>query len=158
MEALAAIAQLAVRLPFVMDEDELREAGGALDDLSDEARFYGNSRWTTPTLAPYAVVNMVLKAAARHMKNYEGFVTSRAGDETTTWTDRKSNPDENGSATFSAEERGRLAEHGGKQRSGFHSVGMFAYQRKAHQRQQGLVPDPQSATPIHYFSDNVEPW
>lgn len=157
MEALASVPELAARLPFTMSAEEQREAQGALDDLSDEARYYGNPNWETPATAPYNVVNMILRAAARHMKNYEGYVSTRAGDEAVTWTDR-GNTDEAGSARFSQEERKRLGEIGGRRRVGFHSVGMFAHQRRLTVHQEGLVPDEASNEPVQMFSSDTEPW
>lgn len=155
MNALASNTQLAERLPFVMDENDQREAVGAIEDLSDEARHYGNPRWISPEATPYAVINLVLKAAARHMKNYEGYTSSRAGDEAVGWTDRGV---EAGSATFTPAERDRLADLGGHQRNGFQSVNMFAFQRKTALRQEGLVPDATSSEPINFFSSDTEPW
>lgn len=158
MEALASVPELQARLPFTMSAEEQREATGALADLSDEARYYGSPRWQMVEDAPYTVVNMILRAAARHMKNYEGYVTNRAGDESVSWSERGSSPDEQGSARFSPEERKRLAEIGGQRRVGFHSVGMFAWQRRMRQTQEGFVPDEASSEPIQMFSSDSEPW
>lgn len=99
--ALVTTTELAERLPFVMDADELREATGALEDLSDDARLYGSELWLTPTSAPRQVKSLVMRAAARHMKNYDGFVSSRAGDEAVAWTDRGEGA---GSAYFTEKE------------------------------------------------------
>lgn len=137
-EPLATTVQLAARLPFVMDEDEEREATGALIDLSDEARHWGSSRWETETDAPYPVVNLILKAAARHMKNPDGFTQSRAGDEMVSWSDRR---EESGGAVFTESERKRLSELGGYRRSGFHSVGLYGWQRSESENPaSGYVP------------------
>lgn len=156
-EALAAVSELAERLPFVMSTDDAREAVGALEDLSDEARHYGSSDWTTPEDCPREVKNLVLKAAGRHMKNYEGYTVSAAGDERVGWSDRKTNPDEDGSATFSPAERTRLGDLAGNRQPDFQSVGMFAYQRKTNRRQEGLVPDA-SGYMFPMFSNDEDPW
>lgn len=84
-EPLVTIEELRTYLPFELDTYEEGEANLALESLSDEARFYGSSAWATPESAPKAVKNLILKAANRHMKNYEGLIQSRAGDETLGW-------------------------------------------------------------------------
>ena len=154
-EPLATVAELAARLPFEMDVDENREAEGALIDLSDEARHYGSERWTTTANTPSSVKNLVLRAAARHMKNYDGFTQSRAGDESVSWADKGA---EAGSAHFTEIEQTRLGELGGFRRSGFHSVGAYAWGDKPQSAAiDGLVPDSGSNEPIQMYS-NSEPW
>lgn len=109
-EPLATVEELQARLSFEMEPSEEREAAGAILDLSDEARTYGRSSWLTPSTTPAAVRNLVLKAAARHMKNYEGYIQSRAGDETIIWTDRRDNA---GSAYFTEAEVASLVRMAG---------------------------------------------
>lgn len=157
MTALATTAQLAERLPFVMDEDETREAEGALEDLSDDARHYGKPTWSNPENTPQPVINLILRAAARHMKNPDGYVTSRAGDEAITWTDRG---ELSGSATFTREEQLRLKEYGGFQGRRLHSVNTFAAtNRPAPERPAGeYVYGQGDSEPIHYFRHEREPW
>lgn len=123
MTALATTEELALRLPFVMDTDEEREATGALDDLSDDARIYGRGTWGDTVACPDEVKNLVLRAAARHMKNYDGFTSSRAGDENVYWTDRGH---EAGSAYFTEREIKKLKALAGS-RAGFHSVAASAW-------------------------------
>lgn len=156
-EALAAVSELAARLSFVMSADEQREAVGALEDLSDEARFYGRSNWETPETSPREVKNLVLKAAGRHMKNYEGYTVSAAGDERVGWSDRKTSPDEDGSATFSPAERRRLGELAGNRQPDLETAGMFAYQTRRNRRHEGYVPDSGGGT-FPMFCDDEEPW
>ena len=122
--ALASLDDLATRLPFVMDEDEEREALGVLEDLSDDARFYGKVQWATPETSPRQVRNIVLRAAVRHMKNYDGLVQSRAGDESLTWTDRG---EDAGSAYFTTREIATLKQMAGNQGNGFHSIQATAW-------------------------------
>ena len=129
MQALVTTTELAERLPFVMDDDELREAEGALEDLSDDARTYGKSIWTEPNNTPAQVKRLILRAAARHMKNYEGYTQSRAGDETVAWTDRG---EDAGSATFTRKEIETLRAMSGNQGAGFHTVPVFAHSNQAH--------------------------
>ena len=153
-EALVPLEELAPEIPFIMDEDDEREATGALEDLSDDARYYGKPTWTTVDNTPRQVRRLVLKAAKRHMKNYEGYITSRAGDETVQFSDRG---EDMGSATFTAVEIQQLKEYGGSRRSGFHSVNMFNGSRKPRPTVVGLVPT-DNGVPIHYFSSDTEPW
>ena len=133
MTALVSVEELSDRLPFEMDSDEEREATGALDDLSDDARYYGSESWETPETAPHQVKNLILKAAVRHMKNYEGYTQSRAGDETVGWTDRGH---ESGSAYFTESEQKRLAAYAN--RSTLHSVSVSSWGTKT--PPEGFVP------------------
>ena len=155
-DVLATTDELADRLPFTMDPDELREAEGALIDLSDEARHYGSSRWLTVETTPESVVNLVLRAATRHMKNYEGYTNSRAGDESVSFTDRGVSA---GSAHFTPDEQARLGELGGYRRTNFYSVNTYAYNSgKGKQATDGFVPGAGSSEPIPYYRSAMEPW
>jgi len=107
---LVDIADLTARLPFVLDADETREAEGALADLSFDAQAIGSANWTTIENTPQSVKNLILRAAARHMKNYEGYTQSRAGDETVQWAEQ----DTPGTATFTRDEKQMLKQMGGK--------------------------------------------
>ena len=155
-EVLATTDELAERLPFVMDPDELREAEGALIDLSDEARHYGSSRWISVETTPESVINLVLRAATRHMKNYEGYTNSRAGDESVSFTDRGVTA---GSAHFTPDEQARLGELGGYRRTNFYSVNTFAYSNRGRTpTTDGFVPGAGSSEPIPYYRSAMEPW
>lgn len=157
-EALAAVSELAAELSFVMSTDEQRDAAGAIEDLSDEARYYGRQDWTTPENTPREVKRLILKAAKRYMKNPEGYTSSMAGDERVNWSDRKANPDEAGSATFSPVERQRLGELAGNRLPDFGSVGMFAFQRKSHRRYEGYVPTSPVPGSFPMFCNDEDPW
>lgn len=157
MDPLATPADLVPKLPFVMDEGEEREALRALEELSDDARHYGSSKWVDAASTPRPVITLVIKAAARHMKNYEGYITSRAGDESVTFSDRG---EAMGDAQFTAEERKRLAEHAGRFDTKLHTAGMWAYERKPRPRRDidCYVPIEGSSEMFPYFADPVEPW
>lgn len=131
--ALATLEELTPRLAFVLDENEQREATGALEDLSFDAQAIGSPLWTDANV-PQAVKNLVLRAAARHMKNYEGYTVSRAGDETVQWAD----PDVTGQATFTKDEKQMLKQMGGKMPF-IGGVGIYAYGQKPKARE-GMVP------------------
>jgi hypothetical protein len=153
-DALATLDELAPRLPFVMDPDEEREAAGALEDLSDDARHYGSHKWTAPINTPRQVIRLILKAAARHMKNPDGYTVSRAGDESVSWGEKGDNA---GSAFFTPDEIKRLNELGGFRSNQFFTVNTFAYQSKAAPQNVGLVPSQGSSEPFQLFSTE-EPW
>lgn len=133
-DALATTDDVAARLPFTMSTEELRECLGALEDLSDEARYYGSQNWIDEASAPNEVKNLVIRGAARHMKNYEGYISNRAGDETVAWAQPRST-DEVGSARFSPAERLRLSDLGGRQVNRLHSVNTFSQQTRIYPTQ-----------------------
>lgn len=148
---LVSIDDLISRLPFTMDADETREANGALEDLSFDAQSIGSARWTTAANTPQSVQNLILRAAARHMKNYEGYTVSRAGDETVQWAESETP----GTATFTAEEKRMLAQMGGRG-SFIGTVNVIAYQ-SANRPIVGTVPTEQGDD-FPLFADPVEPW
>ena len=104
---LASLEDLKLRLDWELDANEERVATAALEDLSNEARFFGSATWSGPTTSPQFVRTLVLKAAARYMKNVEGYVQSRAGDESVQWSEI---PDIMGTASFTKEEERKLAQ------------------------------------------------
>ena len=110
MEPLASVDELEARLEWALTDEEKNVAQAALEDLSDEARYYGNSAWITPAATPLPVSRLVLKAASRYMRNPDGFTTSRAGDETVTWSDRGMG---SGSPEFTENEIRTLRGYGG---------------------------------------------
>lgn len=77
---IATLTELEERLEWELDEGEKRIAAAALEDLEADALYYGRPEWEFN--APNAVKRLVLRAAARFMRNPDGFDTSRAGDET----------------------------------------------------------------------------
>ena len=99
MDPFATLIELKGRLEWTLDADEERAAEGALEDLSNWARYYGRN-WEADA-APRLVKTLVLGAAARFARNPDAYITSRAGDETVGWTDRGA---ESGTAKFAAHE------------------------------------------------------
>lgn len=151
---LVAIDDLIARLPFVMNDDDTREAEGALADLSFDAQALGSPHWQDADTTPLAVQNIIVRAAARHMKNYEGYTQSRAGDEAVQWAEQ----DTPGQATFSDSEKTALKQLGG--RGPFiGSVQMIAYPAANRQhRHVGYVPVDYGGQPFPLYADPVEPW
>lgn len=111
--ALARIDELVARLgpeypltdPMIPGQDLTTVATNVLEDLSTDAVFYGSSSWTSDNV-PAVVKSIVLRAAVRYMKNPDGFMQSRAGDETVQWN--ADGDDMAGSAHFSDSEIAQL--------------------------------------------------
>ncbi|NUV86597.1 hypothetical protein G6W61_10295 [Streptomyces sp. KAI-26] len=152
--AYATLDELRGRLDWEPDEDELRIAAGALDDASDLAATYGRD-WPEDT-APRLVKTLVLKSAARYMRNPNGYTQSRAGDETLAWSDIGR---DGGTVYFSREEIRLLEELAGRKR-GITSVAVFAWGTKPGGRSvAGRVPvDYSPASPFPMFVDEAGPW
>lgn len=112
MQPLASIEDLKERLDRELDERELKMADAALVDASELARFHGRD-WTDPAATPRLVKTLILRACMRYMHNPEGYVISRAGDETLTFSDRVGS-EQYGTVYFTADERRLLAELGGR--------------------------------------------
>lgn len=120
-DELAQLPELQARLEWTLDAQEQVVAQSALADLSDDARFYGSSRWDS-TNCPRQAKSLVLRAAVRYMRNPDGYITSRAGDETVQWAESE----EGGTAAFNEREQKMLAAIAGKG-SGITSVTTVAY-------------------------------
>lgn len=131
---LASIEQLQERLDWVLESGEQGVALGALHSLSDDARYLGSESWRADTV-PRQVRNLVLAATARFIRNPDGYETSRAGDETLGWGDRRGDA---GIATFTADEKDRLRSHGGK--SKLWSVEVVAWGRQPYSAEPRKVP------------------
>lgn len=87
MEPFALVEDVQRRLDFALDTAEHAAVQAALEDMSSEARYYGNRAWPDPSATPNIVRATVIKAVARWARNMNGYVTSRAGDETLSWSD-----------------------------------------------------------------------
>jgi plasmid stabilization system protein ParE len=169
--AYATMEDLKARLDWELDEDEERIAGGALEDASDLAAYYGRE-WAE-TSAPRLVRTLVLKAATRYMKNPDGYTQSRAGDETLAWNDRQG--ENAGTVYFTDEEQKLLISLAGK-KPGLMSVPISAWNSKIRPRRNGihslpprggdeallttdgLVPVDYDGDPFPMYGDEVSPW
>lgn len=125
MDTFASLEELKKRLDWTLDDGEERVAETALEDASDLARAYGRD-WD-PTTAPRLVRTLVLKASARYMKNYQGYILSRAGDETVQWSDKAG--EDMGTVYFSKDEI-KLIEGLAGRRTSLISVPVVAYKEK----------------------------
>lgn len=122
--AFAELEEVEDRLDFVLDEAYTKMALAALEDASEMARNYGRTNWPD-NQCPRFVKTVVLNVVARYLRNPDGFVQSRAGDETVIWSDLR------GEATlrFSEQERSDLEQLTmGPQ--AFGSVGVYAHRSK----------------------------
>jgi hypothetical protein len=126
--ALASVADVNNRLDFDLDDAEKVAVSSALEDLSEEARFYSSEgSWEDPDTAPNLVKTIIVKAVARWARNMNGYVVSRAGDEAVGWAAAEA---EAGSPSFSVREVKLLKAIGAGRRStgafGTISVSAFA--------------------------------
>lgn len=111
-DELATLDDLKDRCEWTLDPDEERVAQATLVDLSEDARFYGSTAWNS-VLCPRQVKSLVLRATVRYLRNPDGFLQSRAGDEAVHWTDRG---EDAGTATFTKKEQEMLATIAGRTR------------------------------------------
>ncbi|WP_394615887.1 hypothetical protein JNUCC0626_40155 [Lentzea sp. JNUCC 0626] len=153
MAPFASFDELKERLDWTLDADETRIAKAALDDLSGWARHYGRA-WPDPSRAPQLVRTLVLGAAVRYMRNPEGYVQSRAGDETLGWSDLG---DRAGSAHFNDDEITALAAMSGKSKLLSAPISAWGPQRKRHAGT-GTVPVSGGGKQFPLFSDPASPW
>ncbi|QMP84487.1 head-to-tail connector protein [Streptomyces phage Endor1] len=145
--AYATLDDLKARLDWELDADEVRIAGGALEDASDLAAHYGRA-WDEAAV-PRLVRTLVLKAAQRYMKNPDGYTQSRAGDETLAWNDAAG--ENAGTVYFSDEEIKLLRSLAGKQ-PGIYSVPLTAYKTKL-RADEGRVPVDYGGDTFPMFAD-----
>lgn len=87
MEPFGQVEDVQRRLDFTLDDAEQSAVEAALEDLSEEARYYAGREWPDPSTAPNLVRTTVVKAVRRWARNMNAYVQSRAGDETLTWSD-----------------------------------------------------------------------
>jgi hypothetical protein len=150
--ALASLSDLTDRLEWTLSDEEERVALGALEELSEMARYYGRPSWDEVT-APRLVVNVVLAAAARFVRNPDGYHTSRAGDETLGWSDRGH---DSGTAYFNDREVKMIRSLAGA--SGIVSVPVTAW-NTVNPRLGGLVPtDSPYEKKFPMFNSDDSPW
>lgn len=148
MAAFATLDELKARLDWTLDADEERIATSALEDASDQACYHGKE-WSVDT-APRMVKTLVLKSAARYMKNPEGYTVSRAGDETAQWDDVSGA----GEVIFTPEEIKVLRALAGKGTIGSIPVTAWGPQKKT---AEGYVPI-EGGGYFPFFSSDTSPW
>jgi len=87
VEPFAQVEDVQRRLDFNLDDTEKAAVEGFLEDMSDEARYHAGRDWADPSAAPNQVRTTVIKAVVRWARNMNGYIQSRAGDETLSWSD-----------------------------------------------------------------------
>lgn len=151
---LATLDELKARLDWTLDSDEERIAQSALEDASILARVYSGLDLPDPQSAPRMIKTLVLRASARYMRNPDGYVTSRAGDETLAWND---DAGENaGTVYFTDDEQDLLKEIGGR-KGGLASVQITAWNSRISNRT-GWVPSADGTRPFPFYADGVNSW
>lgn len=155
MEPLTTVPEVAKGLDFELEDGADRIAAVAIEDLSDDARFYGSATWLTPATTPPQVCRLVRRAVIRYMKNYEGYVQSRAGDETLVWTDLG---EEAGSPEFTEREKSVLATTASGRPTTLHTAGISAWGTSASPYPVGLVPTGVDSKPFPLFASEDGPW
>jgi hypothetical protein len=148
--ALATMDELTARLDWTLDADEQRAAVGALEELSEQAIYHGKPTWDRFSV-PRLVKNVVLAAAARYLRNPDGYTQSRAGDETLVWTDRGHDA---GTAYFTEREIKMIRSTAGNTGFGSAPVTAWGPQRKP---LIGYVPVQGGGDPFPMYSSD-EPW
>lgn len=154
MEPLTTATEVGNGLDFDLDGDLEKIAKTAIEDLSDDARFYGLSTWMTQATTPTQVQRLVRRAAIRYMKNYEGFVQSRAGDETLVWSDLG---EDAGSPFFTDKEKQMLSSYQ-MGRATLTTAGVMAWNTVPCTRPVGLVPTGIDSKPFPLFASEDDPW
>src|SRR5690606_24446649 len=84
VEPLVTLEELEAKLGQTLDDEEKRDAEGALEEASMLVRHYG-APWPDPAKAPQVAKTLVIRSVKRYLKNPEGYTQSRAGDESVAW-------------------------------------------------------------------------
>jgi len=156
VEPFATWEDVQRRVDFDLDEQERIAVSSALEDMSDEARFHAGQEWPNPELAPRQVRRIVVRAVARWAENMNGYVTSRAGDETLTWTDLGP---EAGQPEFTKKEVKMLKALGeGRTGSFVGTVSLVAYSPLSYDRWDGTLPVQGSTKPFPFFNPLTNGW
>ena len=151
MASYVTLDELKARLDFDIEPHEESMANSALEDLSDDTRFYGKD-WPLESVPPI-VKRLILKAAMRFMRNPDGYEMSRAGDATVQWHEGLF--PEGGVSSFTEAEQKLIHElvHG---KSTLRSATVFAFNSRPVQRE-GFVPI-QDGSMFPFFSSDTSPW
>lgn len=89
--ALATVDDVAARIEEDITPALEKLIVSALEEASDLARYYGKE-WESEEDAPPTVRRIVAAAAARWVRNPDGFSQNRAGDESLSWHEVKYDP------------------------------------------------------------------
>ena len=111
MASLVTIDDVKGRIDWTLSLGEELMAQAAIDDLSEDARYYGQKEWPTPADCPTRILSLILRACVRFLRNPEGASQSRAGDETLMWDNRHN--EKAGSPYFTDDEIAEIKGMGG---------------------------------------------
>lgn len=143
----ATLTEVEDRLEWDLSEAEKRVAATAIEDLTVEAQSLGQA-WSDSNVPPY-VKKCVRSAAVRYMKNLEGVIQSRAGDETLIFPEAVA--DEMGSPHFSkAEIEGIVSSALGP--AGFGTIEVYAYSVGPRKNRTGYV-SAGGGDPVPFFAE-----
>lgn len=147
MTAFAELTDVQKRLDFALDESEQEAVESALEDLSDEARFYAGQLWVNLQDVPNLAKTIVIKAVSRWARNMNGYVISRAGDETVGWPEASG---EVGSASLSQREIKLLKAIGSGHKTvgGFGTISVVAYSKRVDADTYIAIQDSNRAIPF----------
>lgn len=144
--AFADVSDVEDRLDFTLSEAEQRMTLAALEDASVLARGYAGQNWPDHA-APKHVVTIVLNVVARYMRNPDGYTTSRAGDETVTWSDLRGKA----ALHFTDDEKEELAGYSPWGTvGGIGSIGVYAHRKGSSRLFDEYVPAAGFPSP-HWF-------
>lgn len=119
--ALIDINDLKSRLEWTLSVEEESLALGAIEDASELVKFYGLA-WTDESV-PGIAKAIVYAAVTRYLRNPDGYIQSRAGDETVAWSAEGAMS--RGSVSLTKDEIEILAQLSG--RGGFDTVELTAW-------------------------------
>lgn len=151
MDPILSLDELRTRLDWELSPQEEGMALGALDDASNLVRAYGLP-WTDDN-APATVKSIVAQATIRYLRNPDGYILSRAGDETVEWGQGASI----GSVHLTEAEQ-RIIRNLTRP-AGLYSAPIYAFSSKAAKRKaEGLVPVAGSTHQFPYYVRDKDPW
>lgn len=156
MLPLADLAAVESRVDWTLDSAEIALATAALEEASDLAREYAQADWASPASAPRLVRGLVATAVARLLRNPDGYVSSRAGDEAVQWAETD---EAAGLVRFTPSEIRLLRGLAGT--ATFGTIGIVAWgtgPRARRADRTGYVPAEGGGDPIPMYADESEPW
>lgn len=148
MDSFASLFDLTDRLDWTLSDDETRVAEAALEDASELACLYGRPTWTKAN-APRQLKTLILRSVVRYMRNPEGYIQSRAGDETVIWSDTRT---PGGTFEFTADEQALIGQLAGRTKA-FGSVPITAWGTNL-RRGAGFVPVEGTGKPFPLFAED----
>ena len=153
-DALVSVEEVQAKLSYEMSPEDERECERSIEEMSDEARRIGSRRWGTPGVTPGSIKRLIVRSVARHMKNYDGFTVSRAGDETLGWADLG---EDAGSAYFTDKEERAIRGVAGYNTTGFTSV-QLSFDQPVRRDAAGYVPVSSGGANFPLFPSEDGPW